>query len=199
VVSRGFVPADKPIPAPDMSFVRLFNDNSVGWQHRGQYAIWTGASAEGGPRYRLLERIGNRVVAIEHQDGSPVLHKIAAGVAFTVENLMGFWLALDSDAMWLDTACSTGRYAALAIGGAAGKPGQAVVDWTCPRCGTPIHPQTFDIPRLAFQSFLRQADATTATFDADLQLRACGGCGSVHPLAATLIPNEIQLPQGGGS
>lgn len=199
MVSRGFVPSDKPVPAPDMSFVRLFNDNSVGWQHRGQYAIWTGASAEGGPKYRLLERIGNRVVAIEHQDGGPVLHKIAAGVAFTIENLTGFWLAFDSDAMWLDTPSPTGRYAALAIGGAAGKPGRAVLDWTCPQCCTPIHPRSVEIPPLAFQSFLRQASTMTTEFDADPQLRTCGSCGAIHPLAATLIPNEIQLPQGGRS
>jgi len=181
MVNRGFIPPDKPVPSPDMSFVRMFNDNSVGWQHRGQYAIWTGASAKGGPTYRLLERIGKRVAVIEHKDGSPVFHKVSAGVAFTVENLMGFWLAFDSDAMWLDTPFPSGRYALLAIGGAAGKPGRAVLDWTCPHCGAPIHSRTFEIKPLAFNSFLRQADALAAEFDTNPQLRTCGACGAVHP------------------
>ncbi len=192
MVNLGFIPTDKPVPAPDMSFARMFNDSSIGWQQRGQYAIWTGAGAEGGPRYRLLERIGNRVARIEYEDGSPVLHKISAGVAFTIENLMGFWVGFDSDAIWLDTACPGGRYAVLAIGGAAGKPGRALVDWTCPHCGAPMHARTFQIPPLAFNSFLRQANALAAEFNADPQLRTCGACAAVHPPVITSMANEVQ-------
>jgi hypothetical protein len=199
MVSLGFVAPDKPIPSPDMSFVRMFNDNSVGWQQRGQYAIWTGASA-GETKYRLLERMGNRVARIEHEDGSVVFHKVAAGTAFTVENFTGFWLTFDSDAMWLDTPGPSGRFAVLAVGGAAGKPGHAVLDWTCPHCGTAINPRSLDIGPLGFSSFLRKASALAAEFNLDSQLRTCSHCNTVHPpLMTTLKLNETQLPEGARS
>jgi hypothetical protein len=70
----------------------------------------------------LLERIANRVAAIEHANGDPVFHKVAADRPFTIENLLGFWLALDSDAMWLDTPHPGGRYAVLAVGGTPAGP-----------------------------------------------------------------------------
>ncbi|HSV83088.1 MAG TPA: hypothetical protein VLK85_28145 [Ramlibacter sp.] len=161
----------------------MLDDNSVGWQHRGQYAIWTGASAEG-THHCLLERIGNKVARIAHDDGRPVLHRIAAGVAFTIENFMGYWLTLDSDAMWLDTPGRSGRYALLAVGGAAGKPGGGVVDWTCPRCGSAIRPRALDIAPMGFKSFLSRAETLAAEFDAEPQLRTCGSCGALHPVVS---------------
>jgi len=199
MVNLGFIPQKETIPAPDMSFVRLFSDARAGWQHRGQFAIWTGVSAAEGPRHRLLERVSNRVAVIEREDGSPVFHKIANGSAFTIENLTGFWLTVDSDAMWVDTPCPTGRYALIAIGGRTGKPSRAVLDWTCPSCGTPINVQTFEIPPLGFTSFLRKAHAATTAFNADPQLRTCPSCHAVHPVVDISMPNEAQPSQEGES
>lgn len=181
MVNLGFIPPTKTIPSPDMSFMRLFKDNSIGWQQRGQYAIWMGASAAGSPPYRLLERVGNRVARIEHADGGPVFHKIAAGVPFLVENMAGFWLTFDSDAMWVDTRGPDGRYAVLAVGGSAGKPGQGVVDWTCPKCGSSMNAHTVEIGSNGFKSFLNRANEITAEFNADEGKRTCGHCHAVHP------------------
>lgn len=195
MVNLGFIAQQEPIPAPDMSFMRLFSDASIGWQHRGQFAIWTGISAAEGPRYRLLERIGNRVAAIERGDGNPLFHKLANGTPFTIENLTGFWLTVDSDAMWVDTPSPAGRYAVIAIGGRTGKPSRAVLDWTCPSCGTPIHAQTFEIPTNGFPSFLRKAHAAAVEFNANPQLRICPSCNAVHPEVRTSMPNEAQPSQ----
>jgi rubredoxin len=195
MVNLGFIPQKEPIPAPDMSFMRLFSDGAIGWQHRGQFAMWTGVSAAEGPKYRLLERIGNRVAEIERKDGSPVFHKIANGTPFMIENLTGFWLTVDSDAMWVDTPCPTGRYALIAIGGRAGKPSRATVDWTCPGCGTAIHAQSFDIAANGFPAFLRKAHAAANEFNANPQLRACPSCNAIHPAVNTSMPNEAQPAQ----
>ena len=192
MVNLGFIPQKEPIPAPDMSFMRLFSDGSIGWQHRGQFAIWTGISVGEGPRYRLLERIGNRVAEIERKDGSPVFHKIAHDTPFTIENLTGFWMTVDSDAMWVDTPCPTGRYALIAIGGRTGKPSRAVLDWTCPSCGTSVNARSFEISTNGFPSFLRKAQAAATEFNANPQLRACPSCGAVHPAVNTSMPNEAQ-------
>lgn len=199
MVSLGFVQPDKTIPAPDMSYARLFSDDSIGWQHRGQFAIWTGGSNEGGPAYRLLERVGNRVAAIGHEDGRPVFHKIARGTPFTVEGLTDFWLSVDSDAMWLDTPRPGGRYAVLTIGGSGGKPSRAVLDWTCPSCGTGINAQRFEIAANGFPAFLRKAHAAATEFNANPQLRACPKCNAVHPVVNTSMPNEAQPSQEGKS
>ncbi|MDX3893433.1 hypothetical protein [Pusillimonas sp.] len=198
MVSKGFIQTDKPIPSPELSFVRMFNDSEAGWQQRGQYSIWAGESKEGGQRFRLLERFGNRVGAIEHADGRSVLHKVSAGTSFTIEGLLGFWLKFDCDAMWLDTPCPSGRYSLLAVGGTAGKPGQAVVDWVCPKCGESLHPQTIAIgsgPR-AFKRFLSEAEGVAAAFNSDADLRACGNCGSVHPETTTDARNEPERLHG---
>lgn len=197
MVNLGFIPLEKPIPSPDMSFVRLFNDESIGWQFRGQYAFWTGASADSSKKYKLLERLGNRVARIEHGDGSPVFHKIAAGVPFTIENLMGFWIAFDSDAMWLDVQAPDRQYAVLAAGGTAGKPGGAVVDWTCPKCGSGIARNEIDIPPLAFNKFLIQANAWVEKFNEDPQLRACGNCGGAHPPSYGISQGEAAHVEAG--
>jgi len=180
VVNRGYLPSAAAVPTPDMSFVRLFGDASLGWQHRGQYAIWTGTSAQES-RYRLLERIGQKVACLELADGGPVFHRIGRGTPFTIENMMGYWLTLDSDAMWLDTPSEAGRYALLAIGGAAGKPATATVDWTCPSCGTAIGSRTVPIATAGFVAMLKTAEAAAAAFDADAQSRRCGACEMVHP------------------
>lgn len=199
MVSLGFVQPDKTIPAPDMSYARLFSDDSIGWQHRGQFAIWTGGSNEGGPAYRLLERVGNRVAAIGHEDGRPVFHKIARGTPFTVEGLTDFWLSVDSDAMWLDTPRPGGRYAVLTIGGSGGKPSRAVLDWTCPSCGGPIHAQTIEVAPMGFKSLLRKAQAAVGEFNANLQLRTCGSCAGVHPPVCLSDADGAKPTQGSGS
>jgi hypothetical protein len=189
MVSLGYVPSERTIPSPDMSFVRLFGDLSIGWQLRGQYAFWNGASATERSKYRLLERIGNRVAPIAYPDGRPVFHQIKAGTPFIVLGLTGYWLTFDTDAMWLDTPGGEGQYAVLAVGGAAGKPGSAIIDWTCPGCGSSISRRTFEIAPLSFGRFLDQADAYVAEFNDDAKLRTCE-CGVAHPPAPGLVREE---------
>ncbi len=193
-MNRGYHPSGASVPAPDMSFVRLFGDASLGWQHRGQYAIWTGTSAQES-RYRVLERIGQKVACLELADGGPVFHKISRGTPFTIENMMGYWLTLDSDAMWLDTPSEAGRYALLAVGGSAGKPASATVDWTCPSCGSAIGSRELPIATAGFVDMLKVAEAAAAEFDADAQSRRCGACEAVHP-PTKAMRSERQL-QGG--
>lgn len=179
--STGYVPSDRAIPAPDMSFMRLFDDATLGWQQRGQYAIWTGTQPAPAPPYRLFERFGQRIALIAHSDGRPLLHRIGAGQAFMVEGLAPYWLRFDSDAMWIDTPRQSGRSALLVVGGAAQRPGEAVIDWPCPNCGTALATQRLPIRRNGFRSFLRQAETWQAQFDARAQLRTCPSCGTVHP------------------
>lgn len=198
MVSLGRIPTGKPIPGPELSYLRLFQDNTIGWQSKGQYAIWTGASIAGGARYRLLERFGKRVGAIERADGSAVLHRIPAGTSFMVEGLMGYWLALAFDAIWLDTPCPEGRYALLAISGLAGNSKEeAVLDWVCPRCGESISPRTLEIRARAFDAFLKQAEVAAAGFDADLKERTCSHCEAVHPNLNALMPGSDDVAQQG--
>jgi hypothetical protein len=198
MVSLGFVPSDKTIPVPDMSFARLFSDESAGWQHRGQFAIWTGRSSDASHAYRLLERIGDRVVAIAHEDGRPVFHKIARGTPFTVEGLTDYWLSIDSDAMWLDTPRPGGRYAVLTIGGSEGKPSRAVLDWSCPNCGESISPKTIEIPPMGVKVLLRKAEAAVDEFNANPQLRTCASCACVHPPVSLPTPGEAEPTQRRG-
>ena len=40
MVNLGYIPQERKIPAPDLSYMRLFEDGETGWQYRGQYAIW---------------------------------------------------------------------------------------------------------------------------------------------------------------
>ena len=197
-VNRGFIPREKPIPSPELSFFRQLADASIGWQLRGQYAIWMGTSSRDGSKYRLLERRGNRVAPIEYKDGSAVFRNVGAEVAFTIENLMGFWLALDCQPIWLDVASAEGRYAVLAIGGATGKPSRAVVDWTCPRCGSSISPREYSISPHGFTHFLNEAEARAAQFNQSAELRTCGNCSAVHPptegLRVKAEPNPTAPP-----
>ena len=190
VTSKGFIPQDKPIPHPDMSFVRMFNDNSVGWQFRGQYVFWTGHVTQADKKHKLLERLDNRVARIEDKNGETVFHKIAADTPFTVENLMGYWITFDSDAMWLDVENSDGQYAALMVGGSADKPGSATVDWPCPRCGLPIAQKTLKIIPEAFNSFLSEANEWVQTFNDDSAMRICKACDTEHPLSYGTNPTE---------
>lgn len=182
MVNRGFVPHAKTIPSPDMSFVRLFDDNAIGWRHRGQYVIWTGADPDDRQAFLLLERIDSKVAPIRYDDGTPVFHRIAADTPFLIQGLTGIWMAFDSDAMWFDTPGEVGQYVFLAVGGAAERPGQAVLDLMCPSCGTKISPQRFEIPPLAFSRFLVQANARIDEINADPARRTCGVCGAVHPV-----------------
>lgn len=197
MVSRGFVPSSTRIPSPDMSFMRLLEDGSVGWQQRGQYAIWTGASAPGNPTFRLLELHKNKIVVIESEDGDPVMHKIASGVPFTIENVMGYWLSFDSDAMWLDLPNNQGQYAMLAVGGAEGKPAHAEVDCPCPNCGTRLSVESFAIPPLRFNLLLDYAEAWVAEFNSTPQRRTCPNCGCVHPLTYGLAHADVRRPFAG--
>ena len=110
-----------------------------------------------------------------------MFHKISADRAFTVDNLMGFWLAFDCDALWLDVPAPEGRYAVLAVGGTAGKPGRAIIDWTCPGCGASVSPRPFTIGPHGFNAFLSETDAWAAAFNERRQMRTCGSCAAVHP------------------
>jgi len=192
MVNLGFLPHEKPIPSPDMSFVRMFDDASIGWQYRGQYAIWMGASSEERSWYTLLERVGLKVAPIRYTDGSSVFHTISANTAFIVSNLMGFWIAFDSDAMWLDTPSADGQYAVLTIGGSLGKPGRAVVDWMCPKCGNAINPKSFDILPHALSDFLNQANDWADGFNKDKALRTCVDCGTVHPVVPGMEQSSVK-------
>jgi hypothetical protein len=192
VISKGFVPQEKPIPHPDMSYVRMFNDNSVGWQFRGQYVFWTGHVTQANKKYKLLERIENRVARIEDKNGETVFHKIAAGTPFTVENLMGYWITFDSDAMWLDVKSSDGQYAALMVGGSTGKPGETTIDWTCRKCGKSIAPKVINIIQAAFNKFLSEANNWVQAFNDDPAMRSCVDCGAEHPLSYGTAQEEYQ-------
>ncbi|MFB0610662.1 hypothetical protein [Aurantiacibacter poecillastricola] len=180
-MSRGYVPSSRTIPGPDMSFVRLFDDLEAGWQFRGQYAIWTGSAKGERSRYTLLERHGDRVAPMAYEDGSPVFHEIKANVPFIVQGLMSYWVTFNSDAMWLDTPSPEGQYAFLAVGGSAGKPSAATIDWTCTHCGHPISPKGFEVSPLSFKRFLMQADEYAAEFDRSQEMRTCTDCGTIHP------------------
>lgn len=197
MVSRGFVPSSARIPSPDMSFARLLGDGSIGWQQRGQYAIWTGANAPGKPKFRLLERHKNRIAVIASEDSDPVMHKVASGVAFTIENVMGYWLSFDCDAMWIDVPNDPEQYAILAVGGAEGKPAHAEVDCPCAQCGTQLSQRSFVIAPLRFNSFLDSAEAWVADFNSTPQHRTCPNCGSVHPLTYGLARADVRQPLAG--
>jgi hypothetical protein len=168
-----------------MSFVRLFGDHQTGWQMRGQYAIWTGAGEAS--KYLLLERVGDRVAPITYGDARPVFHEIKAGTPFHVQGMAGYWLAFDSDAMWLDTPAPEGQYAVLAVGGSAGKPSRAIVDWTCTRCGAGIGPHAIEIGPQGFRRFLDEADRYASEVSRDPTLRTCRKCDAVHPPVPGLI------------
>jgi hypothetical protein len=197
MVNLGFLPTDRKIPSPELSFLRLFKDDSVGWQYRGQYAVWTGSSLAERRPYRLLERFGNRVAAIAYANGNVIMHRIAAGVPFLIEGDMRYWLTFDCDALWLDTPCAEGRYALLAVGGAAGRPGRAILDWACPRCGTAMHPSVLSIRPTAFAAFLDEASKAATAFDTDVQARTCDHCAAVHPALDALVRDAATpLPEG---
>ncbi|KMZ11523.1 hypothetical protein BHUM_05614 [Candidatus Burkholderia humilis] len=184
MVSRGFVaPAEGAIPSPDMSFVRMLDDTALGWIQRGQYAIWTGANNVEGAKFRLLERRDNRVIVISDVSGALVMHRISSGVSFTIENLFGYWVSFDSDAIiWLDILSSRGQYAILAVGGAEGKPAHANVDCPCPKCGDFLNRQTCEIAPLRFRKFLDFADQWTSNFNRAIRDRTCANCGFAHPI-----------------
>jgi len=186
MVNLGYIPQERKIPAPDLSYMRLFEDGETGWQYRGQYAIWMGHSNDPAKKHTLLERIGNRVARIEDKQGKTVFHKIGNGMAFSIENLMGFWLSFDTDQLWLDVKDGDHAYAVLSVGGAAGKPGEAVVDWMCPKCGTSIAPASLKIEPLAFSSFLAKVNAWVEKFNTDQSMRICSGCGYAHPATAVM-------------
>lgn len=198
MVSRGFVPSASPIPAPDMSFARLLADATVGWQQRGQYAIWTGANAPGDPKFQFLERHQNRVAVIASKDGGAVMHKVASGTAFTIENVMGYWLSFDCDAIWLDLPNQNGQYAMLAVGGAIGKPAHAEIDCPCPRCGTALGRQSVAIGPRGFDRLLDSAEVWVAEFNGTEQMRKCPHCGGVHPATYGLVRDKSQQPHIGG-
>jgi hypothetical protein len=181
MVTRGFVPQKGKIPSPDMSFVRMLEDTSIGWLQRGQYAMWTGASVQGEPQFRLLERSNNKICVIASDDGGFVMHRIPAKVSFTVENLMGCWFSFDSDAIWIDLPKQQGRYSILAIGGAEGKPSSVEVDCPCPQCGAPLNPSSMTIPPQRFKLVLDFADKWVQQFNSDEKRRACINCDCVHP------------------
>lgn len=195
MVNRGFVPREGAMPSPDMSFVRMFADTATGWQLRGQYAIWMGASTNGKPAHLLLERIGDRVAPIAYADGSPVFHEIKAGIPFYVEGMSGYWLTFDSDAMWLDTPAPEGRYCMLTVGGAAGKPNKVIVDWTCPHCGKSISPRTFSTGQ-TFTRFLTEAEVYATQARHDPGLRTCPECRTIHPPVSGLVQHSFAPSAG---
>ncbi|WP_321794913.1 hypothetical protein [Caballeronia sp. J97] len=162
----------------------MLDDTALGWIQRGQYAIWTGANDLGGAKYRLLERRGNRVIIISAVSGAPVMHRISSGTSFTVENLFGYWVSFDSDAIWLDIPRTRAQYAVLAVGGAEGKPAKAIVDCPCPKCGNSLNSQTFAIPPLGFKKLLDFADDWASNFNGSVRDRTCASCGFVHPIIA---------------
>ena len=181
MVKLGFVPSQKRIPSPDMSFARLLGEHRSKWEIRGQYAIWTGSQPAEARQYRLLERMGRKVARIEKASGGSVMHRIAADAAFTVENLMGYWLSLDVDAIWLDVPMSDKQYCLLVVGGTAGKPTFGNVGWICPGCGSSIAFTHFKRPLRDWELFLSAADDLVGKFNVETDLRTCHECGAVHP------------------
>ena len=118
---------------------------------------------------------------MEEIGGAPVFHKINRRTSFLIEGLLGFWMRLDSDAIWLDTPGDNCRYAFLAIGGAKGKPSQLTVDWTCTACAHPIGGSTIQVARQGFLRALEQGSRMLEEFNSDEALRTCNNCGATHP------------------
>lgn len=187
MVSLGYVPAERRIPSPDMSFARLFRDSRSTWGVRGQYAIWTGSRSADEDRYHLLECMERGVLRVERGRGGPLMHRVAAETEFTIENLMGYWLKLDVDSIWFDVPTSAGQYCVLLVGGCTDKPSLANVGWICPKCATSIGSKSFERPLRDFEFFLNAADKWVEAFNADDDLRICRDCGGTHPPSYGLV------------
>lgn len=190
MVMLGFDPSRGRIPGPDMSFARLLSENRSKWEVRGQYAIWTGSRSLDERPYRLLERAGRKVICVERGDRRSIMHRVAADAEFTIENVMGYWLNLDVDSIWIDARTSAAQYCLLIVGGSTGKPDVVNVGWVCPKCGSSIASAPFKNPLRDFTAFLSAADNLVGKFNAEPGLRACHDCGSAHPLSYGLARDD---------
>jgi hypothetical protein len=174
-------PDPPAIPSVELSFVRSMLDTDGKWVLHGEYSIWSGGQKPGEPAYLLLERHETGVLPIPHAETHPIMHRIAAGTPFAVMHLFGFWVAIDVDTVWLDALGEAGHHYALMVGGAQGKPGQAACLFVCPKCAASFARAEFAVPRQRFERFLDFAEARVRAFNADMTLRACPSCGTVHP------------------
>ena len=139
----------------------------------------------------MLERIGrNKIISVERADGGQVMHRIAAETEFAIENLMGYWLKLDVDSIWLDVPSSAGQYCLLIVGGSTDKPDFVNVGWVCPKCGSSVASQRFEKPLRDFEFFLKATDNLVDKFNAEAALRTCHDCGSSHPPSYGLERDE---------
>ncbi|MDT2022573.1 hypothetical protein [Methylocella sp. CPCC 101449] len=190
MVNLGYVPSERRIPAPDMSFARLFKQHRSKWEVRGQYAIWTGSRSSDEAKYRLLERLDRNVVRVEQANGRQLMHRITAGTEFTIENLAGYWLTFDVDSIWIDVSSAATQHCVLLVGGSTEAEGNASVGWLCPKCGASVSSKRFQHILRDLPSFLNAADKLVEAFNADAAVRTCEECGITHPPSHGMTQDE---------
>jgi hypothetical protein len=175
--------AAETLDAPVLSFVRSMTETGGRWELRGEYAIWCGRRDSGTGPWLLHEKRDNGVLALPRDSPRPLLHRIAAGTAFEVAHLFGFWIITDVDTVWVDAVGGDGQCSALIVGGSKDKPGEASCAWVCPKCGALFAVSSFAIPRQRFERFIDYAQDRVRAFNADAARRTCPQCGNVHPIS----------------
>jgi hypothetical protein len=171
------------LATPVLSFVRSMTETNGRWELRGEYAIWCGRRDPGMEPWLLHEKRDNGVLAVPRDPTRPLLHRVAAGTAFEVAHLFGFWITTDVDTVWVDAAGGDDQCSALIVGGSKDKPGEASCAWVCPKCAALFAVSSFAIPRQRFERFIDYAQDRVRAFNAEATRRTCPQCGNVHPIS----------------
>jgi hypothetical protein len=170
-----------PVRGPELSYTRQMEESPQGWQHRSEYAIWTGNRRPDEAPYVLHEWCDRGVVPIPCRTGRPIVHRIARGTPYHVSGLFGFWIEHDVDAMWLEAPDRDGSHYTLMVGGSAGLPSNTASLFVCPKCAAQFGRESVCTGPRSYGAFLTAALRRVREFNADAKLRACPKCAAVHP------------------
>lgn len=148
------------------------------WQTASRYCVWTRKFPLTAAPLSLLERIGDGVARVPEQ--ARTLHRVPAGTPYHVEHLFGFWHTSSNDVLFLRTEVGADVDYTMLV--ATTRIASETAAWLCPKCGHPLHAETFDARRFGLPKFWSRALAWVRAFNAS-DARTCARCGHLHPVA----------------
>jgi hypothetical protein len=170
------------------------------------------ASTEAEQRYRSFYPVGELLIGLRFHEVNPnagrmkmgrslkiidgkIVAEPRANVMFTPplvphhsEHGYGFWHVNDEQEMVMNLKVSDTRMVTVLAEGFPKRGRHDRFAWYCLQCLNPLYMREVETGRVGLPGFYAVEDDAFKTFNADIDLRTCSECGTVHPIAYSIFP-----------
>jgi hypothetical protein len=172
------------------------------------------ASAEAEQRYRSFYPVGEMLIGLRFNDTTKpgtglklgrnlkivdgqIVVETRSNIMFTpplvphhAEHGYGFWHINDEQEMALNLRLSETRLVTVLVEGFPKRGRHDRFAWYCLKCLNPLYMREVETGRVGLPGFYAVEDQAFQDFNGSERLRSCGACGTVHPKAYSIFPQQ---------